>query len=82
MCICNCVQHTKVVIILQCCRGFLGAVDEEGKKPFYAEDCASMLAVTFSSGGPRSRSIVSPTESNTYIVTGASLVLFLSYRTL
>ncbi|PWA20532.1 hypothetical protein CCH79_00003564 [Gambusia affinis] len=36
----------------------IGAVDEEGKKPFYAEDCASMLAVTFSSGGPRSRSIV------------------------
>ncbi|XP_027900895.1 proprotein convertase subtilisin/kexin type 7 [Xiphophorus couchianus] len=36
----------------------IGAVDEEGKKPFYAEDCASMLAVTFSSGGPKSRSIV------------------------
>ncbi|KAM4589490.1 proprotein convertase subtilisin/kexin type 7 [Fundulus diaphanus] len=36
----------------------VGAVDEEGKKPFYAEDCASMLAVTFSSGGPRSRNIV------------------------
>ncbi|XP_043974792.1 proprotein convertase subtilisin/kexin type 7 [Gambusia affinis] len=36
----------------------IGAVDEEGKKPFYAEDCASMLAVTFSSGGARSRSIV------------------------
>lgn len=36
----------------------IGAVDEEGKKPFYAEDCASMLAVTFSSGGATSRSIV------------------------
>ncbi|MED6243992.1 Proprotein convertase subtilisin/kexin type 7 [Ataeniobius toweri] len=36
----------------------IGAVDEKGKKPFYAEDCASMLAVTFSSGGATSRSIV------------------------
>ncbi|TWW76684.1 proprotein convertase subtilisin/kexin type 7 [Takifugu flavidus] len=36
----------------------IGAVDEKGKKPFYAEDCASMLAVTFSSGGNKLRSIV------------------------
>lgn len=35
-----------------------GAVDEKGKKPFYAEDCASMLAVTFSSGGNKLRNIV------------------------
>lgn len=35
-----------------------GAVDEKGSKPFYAEECASMLAVTFSSGGSRLRSIV------------------------
>lgn len=35
-----------------------GAVDEKGRKPFYAEDCASMLAVTFSSGGNKLRSIV------------------------
>ncbi|KAK1899420.1 Proprotein convertase subtilisin/kexin type 7 [Dissostichus eleginoides] len=35
-----------------------GAVDEQGKKPFYAEECASMLAVTFSSGGTKLRSIV------------------------
>ncbi|XP_049334610.1 proprotein convertase subtilisin/kexin type 7 isoform X1 [Astyanax mexicanus] len=36
----------------------IGAVDENGRKPFYAEECASMLAVTFSSGGRTLRSIV------------------------
>uniref|UniRef100_A0A672MC53 Proprotein convertase subtilisin/kexin type 7-like n=1 Tax=Sinocyclocheilus grahami TaxID=75366 RepID=A0A672MC53_SINGR len=36
----------------------IGAVDENGKKPFYAEECASMLAVTFSSGSRQLRSIV------------------------
>ncbi|XP_028275295.1 proprotein convertase subtilisin/kexin type 7 [Parambassis ranga] len=36
----------------------IGAVDENGRMPFYAEECASMLAVTFSSGGNRLRSIV------------------------
>uniref|UniRef100_A0A667Y1K2 Proprotein convertase subtilisin/kexin type 7 n=1 Tax=Myripristis murdjan TaxID=586833 RepID=A0A667Y1K2_9TELE len=36
----------------------IGAVDENGRMPFYAEECASMLAVTFSSGGNRMRSIV------------------------
>ncbi|XP_041797138.1 proprotein convertase subtilisin/kexin type 7 isoform X2 [Chelmon rostratus] len=36
----------------------VGAVDEKGRKPFYAEECASMLAVTFSSGNNRLRSIV------------------------
>ncbi|XP_022061499.2 proprotein convertase subtilisin/kexin type 7 [Acanthochromis polyacanthus] len=36
----------------------IGAVDENGRMPFYAEECASMLAVTFSSGGKRMRSIV------------------------
>lgn len=37
---------------------FAGAVDEKGRMPFYAEECASMLAVTFSSGGNKLRSIV------------------------
>ncbi|XP_013769722.1 proprotein convertase subtilisin/kexin type 7 [Pundamilia nyererei] len=37
----------------------IGAVDEKGKMPFYAEECASMLAVTFSSGRGSLRSIVS-----------------------
>lgn len=37
----------------------VGAVDENGRKPFYAEKCASMLAVTFSSGDGPLRSIVS-----------------------
>uniref|UniRef100_A0A4W3IAI2 Proprotein convertase subtilisin/kexin type 7 n=1 Tax=Callorhinchus milii TaxID=7868 RepID=A0A4W3IAI2_CALMI len=37
----------------------IGAVDEEGRMPFYAEECASMLAVTFSSGDKMMRSIVS-----------------------
>ncbi|XP_030632756.1 proprotein convertase subtilisin/kexin type 7 [Chanos chanos] len=36
----------------------IGAVDENGRKPFYAEECASMLAVTFSSGTGDQRSIV------------------------
>uniref|UniRef100_A0AAQ6A9F3 P/Homo B domain-containing protein n=1 Tax=Amphiprion ocellaris TaxID=80972 RepID=A0AAQ6A9F3_AMPOC len=36
----------------------IGAVDENGRMPFYAEECASMLAVTFSSGGKRLRNIV------------------------
>ncbi|KAJ7990216.1 hypothetical protein DPEC_G00298010 [Dallia pectoralis] len=36
----------------------VGAVDENGKMPFYAEECASMLAVTFSSGGSQLRRIV------------------------
>lgn len=35
-----------------------GAVDENGMMPYYAEECASMLAVTFSSGGSTMRSIV------------------------
>uniref|UniRef100_A0A3B4F7U4 Proprotein convertase subtilisin/kexin type 7 n=1 Tax=Pundamilia nyererei TaxID=303518 RepID=A0A3B4F7U4_9CICH len=35
----------------------IGAVDEKGKMPFYAEECASMLAVTFSSGRGSLRSI-------------------------
>lgn len=38
---------------------FPGAVDEEGRMPFYAEECASMLAVTFSGGDKMLRSIVS-----------------------
>ncbi|XP_040901594.1 proprotein convertase subtilisin/kexin type 7 [Toxotes jaculatrix] len=36
----------------------VGAVDEKGNMPFYAEECAAMLAVTFSSGGNMLRSIV------------------------
>nr|XP_060627409.1 proprotein convertase subtilisin/kexin type 7-like [Anolis sagrei ordinatus]XP_060639154.1 proprotein convertase subtilisin/kexin type 7-like [Anolis sagrei ordinatus]XP_060641542.1 proprotein convertase subtilisin/kexin type 7-like [Anolis sagrei ordinatus] len=37
----------------------IGAVDEMGFMPFYAEECASMLAVTFSGGDKLMRSIVS-----------------------
>uniref|UniRef100_A0A8C8S5D0 Proprotein convertase subtilisin/kexin type 7 n=1 Tax=Pelusios castaneus TaxID=367368 RepID=A0A8C8S5D0_9SAUR len=36
----------------------IGAVDEDGNRPFYAEECASMLAVTFSGGDKTTRSIV------------------------
>ncbi|XP_070282217.1 proprotein convertase subtilisin/kexin type 7 isoform X2 [Myotis yumanensis] len=36
----------------------IGAVDEDGRMPFYAEECASMLAVTFSGGDKMLRSIV------------------------
>ena len=35
-----------------------GAVDEKGQMPYYAEECASMLAVTFSSGSVGKRNIV------------------------
>ena len=38
---------------------FPGAVDERGAMPYYAEECASMLAVTFSNGDQYTRSIVS-----------------------
>lgn len=36
----------------------IGAVGEDGKMPYYAEECASMLAVTYSSSGYQ-RDIVS-----------------------
>ncbi|XP_060929142.1 proprotein convertase subtilisin/kexin type 7 [Limanda limanda] len=36
----------------------VGAVDENGRMPYYAEECAAMLAVTFSSGSSTLRSIV------------------------
>jgi hypothetical protein len=36
----------------------IGAVDESGHMPYYGEECASMLAVTFSSGSSLMRSIV------------------------
>lgn len=41
---------------------FLGAVDELGDMPYYAEHCAAMLAVTYSSGRGMQRNIVSETE--------------------
>lgn len=37
----------------------LGAVDELGDMPYYAEHCAAMFAVTFSSGQGMQRNIVS-----------------------
>lgn len=51
----------------------VGAVDEQGQKPFYAEECASMLAVTFSSGGNKLRSIVS-----TYSTQKVTIIVFSS----
>lgn len=36
-----------------------GAVDELGDMPYYAEHCAAMLAVTYSSGQGTQRNIVS-----------------------
>ena len=35
-----------------------GAVDELGDMPYYAEHCAAMLAVTYSSGQGMQRNIV------------------------
>lgn len=37
----------------------VGAVDELGDMPYYAEHCAAMLAVTYSSGQGMQRNIVS-----------------------
>ncbi|KAK1336385.1 hypothetical protein QTO34_004191 [Cnephaeus nilssonii] len=42
----------RVLVVRDC------AVDEDGRMPFYAEECASMLAVTFSGGDKMLRSIV------------------------
>ena len=36
----------------------IGAVDELGQMPYYAEQCAAMLAVTYSSGQGHQRNIV------------------------
>ncbi|BFZ25448.1 hypothetical protein BsWGS_28487 [Bradybaena similaris] len=36
----------------------VGAVDDKGSMPYYAEECASMLGVTFSSGSTNKRDIV------------------------
>ncbi|KAL5020538.1 hypothetical protein ScPMuIL_003430 [Solemya velum] len=36
----------------------IGAVDETGNMPYYSEECAAMLAVTFSSGDAYKREIV------------------------
>ncbi|CAG5131773.1 unnamed protein product [Candidula unifasciata] len=36
----------------------IGAVDDKGSMPYYAEECASMLGVTFSSGTTNKRDIV------------------------
>lgn len=36
----------------------IGAVDEKGHMPFYAEECSAMLGVTFSSGANDKRNIV------------------------
>jgi len=44
----------------------IGAVDEEGRMPYYAEECASMLAVTYSSGTDNGRNIVSPVVFSIY----------------
>lgn len=41
-----------------------GAVDESGAMPYYAEECASMLGVTFSSGTASMRDIVSQMSFN------------------
>ena len=38
---------------------YAGAVDELGDMPYYAEHCAAMLAVTYSSGQGMQRNIVS-----------------------
>lgn len=50
-----------------------GAVDELGDMPYYAEHCAAMLAVTYSSGQGMQRNIVSyvkhPNLKSTYIGT-------------
>jgi hypothetical protein len=41
-----------------CMSIFPGAIDEVGDMPYYAEHCAAMLAVTYSSGQGMQRNIV------------------------
>lgn len=52
-----------------------GAVDEEGRMPFYAEECASMLAVTFSGGDKMLRSIVSALSPTLALCSPAQLLI-------
>lgn len=47
---------------MNCCFFLAGAVDELGDMPYYAEHCAAMLAVTYSSGQGMQRNIVSDVE--------------------
>ncbi|XP_053126062.1 proprotein convertase subtilisin/kexin type 7 isoform X2 [Hemicordylus capensis] len=49
----------------------IGAVDEMGSMPFYAEECASMLAVTFSGGDKLMRSIAT-TDWDLHRATGCT----------
>ena len=48
-------SSTKII----CPSVHVGAVDELGDMPYYAEHCAAMLAVTYSSGQGMQRNIVS-----------------------
>lgn len=51
---------TDVIIYFKICYFcHAGAVDELGDMPYYAEHCAAMLAVTYSSGQGMQRNIVS-----------------------
>ena len=55
---------------------FPGAVDETGHMPFYSEECASMLAVTFSSGTGRAvRDIVSYHKFNLFFPPSMTIVI-------
>lgn len=58
-----CVLGVSTLTIM--CSCVAGAVDENGRMPFYAEECAAMLAVTFSSGGSKLRNIVGFTATHT-----------------
>ena len=50
---CNCDGYTNSIWTLS-----IGSVSEAGKKPWYAEECSSTLAVTYSSGSSNERQII------------------------
>lgn len=50
---CNCDGYTNSIWTLS-----IGSVSESGTKPWYAEECSSTLAVTYSSGNSKERQII------------------------
>jgi len=50
---CNCDGYTNSIWTLS-----IGSVSENGNKPWYAEECSSTLAVTYSSGDNKERQII------------------------
>lgn len=54
----------------------IGAVDELGQMPYYAEQCAAMLAVTYSSGQGHQRNIVSIRLNLIFLLSYGNIYVF------